>query len=146
MYLSPLLNKDLKELDGRRKRQMLKDSGPSSLVGAQTAASGPPKPIEVLPCHSLTQTRIVEHLGSSKDLARMLADYRASGGRIRQKEAADPFGSAGPRAGAGCQGRLPGKADGEEDKQNKQSDTSWTPKVSPAPFSSQFMKRPVFCS
>ncbi|XP_023806774.1 1-phosphatidylinositol 3-phosphate 5-kinase isoform X3 [Oryzias latipes] len=129
VYLSPLLNKDLKELDGRRKRQMLKDSGPSSLVGAQTAASGPPKPIEVLPCHSLTQTRIVEHLGSSKDLARMLADYRASGGRIRQKEAADPFGSAGPRAGAGCQGRLPGKADGEEDKQNKQSDTSWTPKL-----------------
>lgn len=120
---------------------MLKDSGPSSLGGAQAAASGPSRPIEFLPCHSLTKTRIVEHLGSSKDLARMLADYRASGGRIRQKEALDPFGSAGPRATP----KLPGKADSEEDKQNKPSDPSWTSKVRPA-HGASIHEKEIICS
>uniref|UniRef100_A0A3B4G9P8 1-phosphatidylinositol 3-phosphate 5-kinase n=1 Tax=Pundamilia nyererei TaxID=303518 RepID=A0A3B4G9P8_9CICH len=94
VYLSPLLNKDLKELDVRRKRQLLKDSAPSSLVGGQTNGIVQPRPIEFLPCHSLTSTRIVEQLSNSQNLAEMLADYRAKGGRIRQKETHDPFNSA----------------------------------------------------
>uniref|UniRef100_A0AAX7W436 1-phosphatidylinositol-3-phosphate 5-kinase n=1 Tax=Astatotilapia calliptera TaxID=8154 RepID=A0AAX7W436_ASTCA len=93
VYLSPLLNKDLKELDVRRKRQLLKDSAPSSLVGGQTNGVVQPRPIEFLPCHSLTSTRIVEQLSNSQNLAEMLADYRAKGGRIRQKETHDPFNS-----------------------------------------------------
>uniref|UniRef100_A0A665WFA7 1-phosphatidylinositol-3-phosphate 5-kinase n=1 Tax=Echeneis naucrates TaxID=173247 RepID=A0A665WFA7_ECHNA len=95
VYLSPLLNKDFKELDGRRKRQLLKDSAPSSLVAGQMNGSSTPKPIDVLPCHSLTSTRIVEQLNTCQDLAKMLADYRAQGGRIRQRESADIFGPAG---------------------------------------------------
>uniref|UniRef100_A0A671YTU6 1-phosphatidylinositol 3-phosphate 5-kinase n=1 Tax=Sparus aurata TaxID=8175 RepID=A0A671YTU6_SPAAU len=94
VYLSPLLNKDFKELDGRRKRQLLKDSAPSSLVSGQTNGVPQPKPIDVLPSHSLTSTRIVEQLSGSQDLAKMLADYRAKGGRIRQREATDPFNAA----------------------------------------------------
>ncbi|XP_072253642.1 1-phosphatidylinositol 3-phosphate 5-kinase isoform X3 [Leuresthes tenuis] len=134
VYLSPLLNKDLKELDGRRKRQLLKDSAPSSLVSGQTNGAAHPRPIDVLPCHSLTRTRIVEHLTSSQDLARMLADYRANGGRIRQKEAGDPFGSAGPAAAgqnraADALIKLLAKADNEEEKTGKQGDISWTPKL-----------------
>uniref|UniRef100_A0A673YL55 1-phosphatidylinositol 3-phosphate 5-kinase n=1 Tax=Salmo trutta TaxID=8032 RepID=A0A673YL55_SALTR len=88
VYLSPLLNKDFKELDGRRKRQLLKDSTPSG---------GGPRPIQVLPSHRLTSARIAEHLGSSQDLAKMLADYRAQGGRLRQEEA-DPFAQPLPHS------------------------------------------------
>ncbi|XP_062288288.1 1-phosphatidylinositol 3-phosphate 5-kinase isoform X3 [Scomber scombrus] len=134
VYLSPLLNKDFKELDGRRKRQLLKDSAPSSLASGQTNGSVPQKLIDVLPCHSLTSTRIVEQLTSSHDLAKMLAEYRAKGGRIRQREAADPFGSAS--APAPVSGRtvdapvkLPVKADSEEEKPSKQNDMSWAPKL-----------------
>lgn len=61
----------------------------------------------------------------------MLADYRANGGRIRQKEVCDPFCSAagGQSRAADALMRPPAKADGEEDKMNKQNDMSWTPKV-----------------
>ncbi|MED6249679.1 hypothetical protein ATANTOWER_018044, partial [Ataeniobius toweri] len=135
VYLSPLLNKDLKELDGRRKRQLLKDSAPSSLVNGQTNGTAQPRPTDVLPCHGLTTTCIVGHLSSSQDLARMLADYRAKGGRIRQKETGDPFGSAGPAAAGSSQNRVPdipvkvlGKADSEEEKSGKQGDMNWTQK------------------
>ncbi|XP_074513689.1 1-phosphatidylinositol 3-phosphate 5-kinase isoform X2 [Sebastes fasciatus] len=134
VYLSPLLNKDFKELDGRRKRQLLKDSAPSSLVGGQTNGAPQPKPIDVLPSHSLTSTRIINHLSGSHDLAKMLADYRAKGGRIRQREAAaDPFSAAAP---VSVQSRAmdppvkaPVKADSEEEKPNKLNDMSWAPKL-----------------
>lgn len=43
------------------------------------------KSIQVLPSHELVSTRIAEHLGDSQSLGRMLADYRARGGRIQQK-------------------------------------------------------------
>uniref|UniRef100_A0A3Q3GFN5 1-phosphatidylinositol 3-phosphate 5-kinase n=1 Tax=Labrus bergylta TaxID=56723 RepID=A0A3Q3GFN5_9LABR len=94
VYVSPLLDKDFKELDGRRKRQLLKDSAPSSVVNGQTNGAPQPRPIDVLPSHNLTSTRIVEQLNCSQDLAKMLADYRAKGGRIRQREPADPFFSS----------------------------------------------------
>ncbi|XP_029386562.1 1-phosphatidylinositol 3-phosphate 5-kinase isoform X3 [Echeneis naucrates] len=136
VYLSPLLNKDFKELDGRRKRQLLKDSAPSSLVAGQMNGSSTPKPIDVLPCHSLTSTRIVEQLNTCQDLAKMLADYRAQGGRIRQRESADIFGPAGGAAPANGMSRMgealvkpPVKADSEEEKPNKQNDMSWAPKL-----------------
>lgn len=142
VYLSPLLNKDFKELDGRRKRQLLKDSAPSSLASGQTNGSVPQKLIDVLPCHSLTSTRIVEQLTNSQDLAKMLAEYRAKGGRIRQREAAaDPFSSASAPAPVSGQSRtvdapvkLPVKADSEEEKPSKQNDMSWAPKVSDGTF------------
>nr|XP_043871054.1 1-phosphatidylinositol 3-phosphate 5-kinase [Solea senegalensis] len=136
VYLSPLLNKDLKELDGRRKRQLLKDSAPSSLVMGQTNGTAPPRPIDVLPCHNLTSTRIIEQLNSSHDLARMLADYRAKGGRIRQRENSDPFCApsvaavvSGQSRGGETAVRAPVKADSEEEKPSKQNDMTWAPKL-----------------
>uniref|UniRef100_A0A8C2ZRS6 1-phosphatidylinositol 3-phosphate 5-kinase n=1 Tax=Cyclopterus lumpus TaxID=8103 RepID=A0A8C2ZRS6_CYCLU len=127
VYLSPLLNKDYKELDGRRKRQLLKDSAPSALVGGQTNGAAPPKPIDVLPSHSLTSTRIIELLSGSQDLARMVADYRAKGGRIRQREAVDPFGGV-PSKAADAPVK-PARADSEEEKPGKPTDMSWAPKL-----------------
>ncbi|XP_036965806.1 1-phosphatidylinositol 3-phosphate 5-kinase isoform X1 [Acanthopagrus latus] len=136
VYLSPLLNKDFKELDGRRKRQLLKDSAPSSLASGQTNGVPQPKPIDVLPSHSLTSTRIVEQLSGSQDLAKMLADYRAKGGRIRQREATDPFNTASPAAPVSGQSRAgdaavkpPVKSDSEEEKPSKPNEMSWAPKL-----------------
>ncbi|XP_054642242.1 1-phosphatidylinositol 3-phosphate 5-kinase isoform X2 [Dunckerocampus dactyliophorus] len=137
VYLSPLLNKDFKELDGRRKRQLLKDSASSSLVGSsQTNGVPPPKPVDVLPCHGLTSTRIVEQLSSSQELAKLLAEYRAKGGRIRQREASDPFNgvvngqsrteeTSPPPSSV----KVLGKGEGEEDKPSKQSEMSLAPKM-----------------
>ncbi|XP_029980535.1 1-phosphatidylinositol 3-phosphate 5-kinase isoform X2 [Sphaeramia orbicularis] len=131
VYLSPLLNKDLKELDGRRKRQLLKDGSPSSLASGQSSGGAPAKPIDVLPCHSLTSTRIIEQLNSSQELAKMLADYRAKGGRIRQRETTDRFAPiiSGQSKVGETQLKLPAKADSEEEKPSKQNDLSWAPKL-----------------
>ncbi|CAJ1078972.1 LOW QUALITY PROTEIN: 1-phosphatidylinositol 3-phosphate 5-kinase [Xyrichtys novacula] len=134
VYFSPLLNKDFKELDGRRKRQLLKDSAPSSLANGQTNGVPQPRPIEVLPSHNLTSTRIVEQLNSSQDLARMLADYRAKGGRIRQRETTDPFVSTSTPVSSQSKtgdtaGKHPVKADSEEEKPGKQNELSWAPKL-----------------
>ncbi|XP_061917586.1 1-phosphatidylinositol 3-phosphate 5-kinase isoform X2 [Entelurus aequoreus] len=133
VYLSPLLNKDFKELDGRRKRQLLKDSASSSLVGSgQTNGATPSKPVDVLPCHSLTSTRIVEQLSSSQDLAKMVAEYRAKGGRIRQREAGDPFNvvvNGQSKAEETGPVKASMKGEGEEDKPSKQSEMSMAPKM-----------------
>ncbi|XP_053138781.1 1-phosphatidylinositol 3-phosphate 5-kinase isoform X2 [Hemicordylus capensis] len=86
IYVSPLLSKEYKELDSRRKKQLLRDlSGLQGMNGNIQA-----KPVQILPSHELVGTRIAEHLNSSQGLARMLADFRARGGRIMQKNA-DPF-------------------------------------------------------
>ncbi|KAM6984959.1 1-phosphatidylinositol 3-phosphate 5-kinase [Aplochiton taeniatus] len=133
VYLSPLLNKDFKELDGRRKRQLLKDSAPSSLATSGGVANGgpPPRPIEILPSHPLTGVRIANPLASSQELARMLADYRAKGGRLHPRGGAEPFGSAGP--GAVLPREPPPKAvlkaDSEEEKQPGQNDAVWASKL-----------------
>lgn len=131
VYLSPLLNKDLKELDGRRKRQLLKDASPSSLASGQSSSGAPAKPIDVLPCHSLTSTRIIEQLNGSQELAKMLADYRAKGGRIRQRETTDRFTPliSGQSKVGETPMKLPAKADSEEEKPSKQNDLSWAPKL-----------------
>uniref|UniRef100_A0A672STN3 1-phosphatidylinositol-3-phosphate 5-kinase n=1 Tax=Sinocyclocheilus grahami TaxID=75366 RepID=A0A672STN3_SINGR len=120
VYLSPLLNKDLKELDGRRKRQLLKESGPSS--GSLTNGTvSHQRTIQILPCHKLTGARIIELLGSSQELARMLADYRAQGGRIRQREGMQ-FRET-PRT------KAPIKSDSEEDKVAGLNEMTWANKV-----------------
>ncbi|XP_028969394.2 1-phosphatidylinositol 3-phosphate 5-kinase isoform X5 [Esox lucius] len=124
VYLSPLLNKDFKELDGRRKRQLLKDSAPAG--GGIANGAPPPRPIEVLPSHCLTSARIAEQLSASQELANMLADYRAQGGRIRQKEA-DPF--AQPPVREAPPSKHPVKADGEEERLAGQNDSTWASKV-----------------
>lgn len=136
--MSPLLNKDLKEMDDRRKRQLLKDPAPSSLQPNGTVAS---RPVDFLPNHSLTSTRIIEQLSSSHDLAKMLADFRAKGGRIRQREVCDPFCATGSNStAAGVNGhsrtteasgvKHPVKADSEEEKPNRLNEMTWAPKVS----------------
>uniref|UniRef100_A0A1A7YJS6 1-phosphatidylinositol 3-phosphate 5-kinase n=1 Tax=Iconisemion striatum TaxID=60296 RepID=A0A1A7YJS6_9TELE len=133
VYFSPLLNKDLKELDGRRKRQLLKDSTPSSQVNGQTNGSMQLRLTNLLPCHSLTRTRIVEQLGTGQNLAKMLADYRANGGRIQQKESSNPFGSTGPAGGPSrvpdLLVRPPVKTNDEEVKTSRQTDVGWTSKL-----------------
>ncbi|XP_034002365.1 1-phosphatidylinositol 3-phosphate 5-kinase isoform X2 [Trematomus bernacchii] len=131
VFLSPLLDKDFKELDGRRKRQLLKDSAPSSLLNGQTNGAPPMKPVDVLPSHSLTSTRIIEQLSGSHDLAKMLADYRAKGGRIRQREAPDPFSSSSLVApvSASTGGRTLLKTDSEDEKTGKLNDVNWAPKL-----------------
>uniref|UniRef100_A0A673G5R5 1-phosphatidylinositol 3-phosphate 5-kinase n=1 Tax=Sinocyclocheilus rhinocerous TaxID=307959 RepID=A0A673G5R5_9TELE len=120
VYLSPLLNKDSKELDGRRKRQLLKESGPSS--GSLTNGTvSHQRTIQILPCHKLTGARIIELLGSSQELARMLADYRAQGGRIRQREGMQ-FRESPPT-------KAPIKSDSEEDKVAGLNEMTWANKV-----------------
>ncbi|XP_025903375.1 1-phosphatidylinositol 3-phosphate 5-kinase isoform X3 [Nothoprocta perdicaria] len=122
VYWSPLLNKEYKELEGRRKKQLLRDlSGLQGMNGSIQA-----KAIQILPSHELVNARIAEHLGDSQSLARMLADYRARGGRIMQKNA-DPFAqskdtSGVPTGKAGC--RIE-----EDEKGLAQSEFSWSNKV-----------------
>ncbi|KAJ8012594.1 hypothetical protein DPEC_G00044490 [Dallia pectoralis] len=126
VYLSPLLNKDFKELDGRRKRQLLKESAPSG--GVLANGGPPPRPIEVLPSHRLTSARIAGQIGASQELAIMLADYRAQGGRIRQKDA-DPFAQPAPPVREAPLSKHPVKADSEEEKPVGQNDSTWASKV-----------------
>ncbi|NXL33100.1 FYV1 kinase, partial [Glaucidium brasilianum] len=122
VYWSPLLNKEYKELESRRKRQLLRDlSGLQGMNGSIQA-----KAIQILPSHELVNTRIAEHLGDSQSLARMLADYRARGGRILQKST-DPFAqskdvSSVSTGKTGC--RIE-----EEEKGLGQSESSWSHKV-----------------
>ncbi|XP_028663874.2 1-phosphatidylinositol 3-phosphate 5-kinase isoform X2 [Erpetoichthys calabaricus] len=119
VYLSPLINKEFKELDSRRKRQLLKEV-PSlqSLNGGALM-----KNVQVLPSHELTSTRIAEKLGNNKDLARMLADFRARGGRIQSKDF-DPFAhNKEPPV------RTVSKSDSEEDRGQVQNDLAWASKV-----------------
>ncbi|NXA48512.1 FYV1 kinase, partial [Nothocercus julius] len=122
VYWSPLLNKEYKELEGRRKKQLLRDlSGLQGMNGSIQA-----KAIQILPSHELVNARIAEHLGDSQSLARMLADYRARGGRITQKNA-DPFAqskdtSSVPTGKIGC--RIE-----EDEKGLAQSEFSWSNKV-----------------
>ncbi|KAM9448529.1 1-phosphatidylinositol 3-phosphate 5-kinase-like isoform 4-T5 [Salvelinus alpinus] len=127
VYLSPLLNKDFKELDCRRKRQLLKDSAPSG--GGIANGVPPPRPIQVLPSHHLTSARIADQLGSSQDLAKMLADYRAQGGRLRQE--ADPFTQPLPQPPVreAPPPKHPVKADSEEEKPAGQNDMTWASKL-----------------
>uniref|UniRef100_A0AAR2KTZ4 1-phosphatidylinositol 3-phosphate 5-kinase n=1 Tax=Pygocentrus nattereri TaxID=42514 RepID=A0AAR2KTZ4_PYGNA len=120
VYLSPLLNKDFRELDGRRKKLLLKDLAPPAC--SLSNGTGPPqRPAQVLPSHKLTTTRIVEQLSSSQELARMLADYRAQGGRIRQRDV-DPFASPPPT-------KASVKADSEEEKGSGQNEMAWATKL-----------------
>lgn len=120
VYLSPLLNKDLKELDGRRKKLLLKDSAPPT--SSLSNGAGPLlRPTQVLPSHKLTTTRIVEHLNGCQDLACMLADYRAQGGRIRLRDV-DPFACPAST-------KAPVKADSEEEKGSGQNEMAWATKV-----------------
>lgn len=124
VYWSPLLNKEFREMEARRKKQMLRDL--SSLQGMNGSIQA--KSIQVLPSHELVNTRIAEHLGDSQSLGRMLADYRARGGRIQQRDS-DPFAyskdsSAGPDSKSGS------KAEGDEEKGLMPTDAMLSTKVS----------------
>lgn len=72
----------------------------------------------------------MEQLGSSQDLARMLAEYRARGGRIQQREASDPFSTSSPQSRAvDAAPRPPLKSDADEDKSGRHTDMNWASKV-----------------
>lgn len=72
----------------------------------------------------------MEQLGSSQDLARMLAEYRARGGRIQQREASDPFSTSSPQSrAADVAPRPPLKSDADEDKSGRHTDMNWASKV-----------------
>lgn len=129
VYLSPLLNKDLKELDSRRKKQLLKEASPASYVSVQSNGSVLAKAPDILPSHSLTSTRITEQLSSSQDLAKMLADYRAKGGRIRQRDSTDQFAAPSINGQSKPETKCPARVDSEEEKPSKPSDVSWAPKL-----------------
>lgn len=123
VYWSPLLNKEFKEMESRRKKQLLRDlSGLQGMNGSVQAKS-----IQVLPSHELVSTRIAEHLGDSQSLGRMLADYRARGGRIQQKNA-DPFAHS-KEAPAMASSRPGSKIEGDEEKGLIPSDAVWSTKV-----------------
>ncbi|KAK7913748.1 hypothetical protein WMY93_013959 [Mugilogobius chulae] len=128
VYLSPLLNKDLKELDSRRKKQLLKEVAASSFVSVQSNGSASAKPMDILPSHSLTSTRITEQLSTSQDLAKMVADYRAKGGRIRQKDSNDQFAAPSVNGHSKPEMKCPLSGDSEEEKPSKPTDISWAPK------------------
>ncbi|XP_023588824.1 1-phosphatidylinositol 3-phosphate 5-kinase isoform X12 [Trichechus manatus latirostris] len=123
VYWSPLLNKEFKEMESRRKKQLLRDlTGLQGMNGSIQAKS-----IQVLPSHELVSTRIAEHLGDSQSLGRMLADFRARGGRIQQKNL-DPF--AHSKDASGTSGSKSGsRAESDEEKGLVPSDALWSTKV-----------------
>ncbi|XP_072117633.1 1-phosphatidylinositol 3-phosphate 5-kinase isoform X2 [Mobula birostris] len=86
IYWSPLLHKDVKEIECRRKKQLLKDL--TNLQGLNGNVQA--KSTRILPSHGLLSTRITHSLGSNQSLSKLLADYRARGGRIKNEEI-DPF-------------------------------------------------------
>ncbi|XP_075789929.1 1-phosphatidylinositol 3-phosphate 5-kinase isoform X3 [Pelodiscus sinensis] len=122
VYLSPLLNKEYKELESRRKKQLLRDlSGLQGINGSIQA-----KAIQVLPAHELVNTRIREHLSDSQSLARMLSDYRARGGRIQQKNT-DPFAQC--KDASGVPGGKVGGRNEEDESGLVQDESIWSHKV-----------------
>ncbi|XP_055235497.1 1-phosphatidylinositol 3-phosphate 5-kinase isoform X11 [Gorilla gorilla gorilla] len=123
VYWSPLLNKEFKEMENRRKKQLLRDlSGLQGMNGSIQAKS-----IQVLPSHELVSTRIAEHLGDSQSLGRMLADYRARGGRIQPKNS-DPFAHS-KDASSTSSGKSGNKNEGDEERGLILSDAVWSTKV-----------------
>ncbi|NXX35470.1 FYV1 kinase, partial [Nicator chloris] len=122
VYWSPLLNKEYKELESRRKKQLLRDL--SGLQGRNGSIQA--KAIQILPSHELVNTRIAEHLRDSQSLARMLADYRARGGRILQKSI-DPF-AQNKDVSSVSTGKTGSRTE-EEEKGLAQSESSWSHKV-----------------
>ncbi|XP_038644616.1 1-phosphatidylinositol 3-phosphate 5-kinase isoform X8 [Scyliorhinus canicula] len=86
VYWSPLLHKDIKEIEFRRKKLLLKDL--TNLQGLNGNVQA--KSTQILPSHDLLSTRITHSLGSNQSLSKLLADYRARGGRIKNK-VIDPF-------------------------------------------------------
>ncbi|XP_077774651.1 1-phosphatidylinositol 3-phosphate 5-kinase isoform X5 [Podarcis muralis] len=120
VYVSPRLSKEYKEMDSRRKKQLLRDlSGLQGMNG-----SVPAKPVQILPSHQLVSTRIAEHLNSSHSLARMLADFRARGGRIVQKDS-DPFAQSSKEAS----GMKFGLRSDDDDRGFIQNESLWSHKV-----------------
>nr|XP_033803013.1 1-phosphatidylinositol 3-phosphate 5-kinase isoform X2 [Geotrypetes seraphini]XP_033803014.1 1-phosphatidylinositol 3-phosphate 5-kinase isoform X2 [Geotrypetes seraphini]XP_033803015.1 1-phosphatidylinositol 3-phosphate 5-kinase isoform X2 [Geotrypetes seraphini]XP_033803016.1 1-phosphatidylinositol 3-phosphate 5-kinase isoform X2 [Geotrypetes seraphini] len=120
VYLSPLLNKEFKELESRRKKQVLREL--SGLHGMNGSVRG--RSIQVLPSHELLSIKIADHLGDSQSLARMLADYRARGGRIKQKDD-DPFTQCKDTCGE----KPAGKNEGDEQMGLIQNEFAWSSKV-----------------
>ncbi|XP_033026237.1 1-phosphatidylinositol 3-phosphate 5-kinase isoform X2 [Lacerta agilis] len=120
VYVSPRLNKEYKEMDSRRKKQLLRDlSGLQGMNGSFQA-----KPVQILPSHQLVSTRIAEHLNSSHSLARMLADFRARGGRIAQKDS-DPFAQSSRETS----GMKFGLRSDDDDRGFIQNESLWSHKV-----------------
>uniref|UniRef100_I3N663 1-phosphatidylinositol-3-phosphate 5-kinase n=1 Tax=Ictidomys tridecemlineatus TaxID=43179 RepID=I3N663_ICTTR len=123
IYWSPLLNKEFKEMESRRKKQLLRDlSGFQGINGSIQAKS-----IQVLPSHELVSTRIAEHLGDSQSLGRMLADYRARGGRIQSKHS-DPFAHSKDASGT-ASGKSGSKIESDEERGLIPGDALWSTKV-----------------
>ncbi|XP_053453604.1 1-phosphatidylinositol 3-phosphate 5-kinase isoform X5 [Nycticebus coucang] len=124
VYWSPLLNKEFKEMENRRKKQLLRDlSGLQGMNGSIQA-----KCIQVLPSHELVSTRIAEHLGDSQSLGRMLADYRARGGRIQPKYS-DPFAHSKDASGTSSGGKSGSKTEDDEERGLISNDAVWSTKV-----------------
>ncbi|XP_053327656.1 1-phosphatidylinositol 3-phosphate 5-kinase [Spea bombifrons] len=123
VYMSPLINKEMKDVESRRKKQLLREL--SSMKGMNGSVHG--RAIEVLPSHELLSTRIAEHLGDSQNLARILADYRARGGRIRQKDM-DPFVQT-KDAPSGSSSKNEAKNESEDDKGLLQNEMSINTKI-----------------
>ncbi|XP_012929973.1 1-phosphatidylinositol 3-phosphate 5-kinase isoform X8 [Heterocephalus glaber] len=123
IYWSPLLSKEFREMESRRKKQLLRDlSGLQGMNGSIQAKS-----IQVLPSHELVNTRISEHLGESQSLGRMLADYRARGGRIQSKYS-DPF-THSKDASDTASGKPGSKTEANEERGLIPSDAVWSTKV-----------------
>ncbi|XP_068101047.1 1-phosphatidylinositol 3-phosphate 5-kinase isoform X2 [Hyperolius riggenbachi] len=122
VYISPLLDKEIKEVESRRKKQLLREL--STIQSMNGNIQG--KTIEVLPSHELLNTRISEHLGDSQKLARIIADYRARGGRITQEDM-DPFVQATETTNGLTKNES--KPESEEEKATFQLDSSFNSKI-----------------
>ncbi|KAG5851658.1 hypothetical protein ANANG_G00053960 [Anguilla anguilla] len=131
VYLSPLLSKDFRELDGRRKRQLLKEAGPppGGVANGVAAATAAPPPL---------------HPGAAVAPADQHAHRRAAGrqpgpgphpGRLPGPGGASARGTPtpSPRPGPGPGGPAPRappvKADSEEERGPPQSDMTWATKM-----------------
>ncbi|XP_028924164.1 1-phosphatidylinositol 3-phosphate 5-kinase isoform X2 [Ornithorhynchus anatinus] len=123
VYWSPLLNKELKDLESRRKKQLLRElPGLQSVNGSIQART-----IQVLPSHELVSTSLAGHVSGCQSLGRLLADYRARGGRIQQRNA-DPFTQA--KDLLGTPGGKPGsRNEGDEERGLIQNEGPWAAKI-----------------
>uniref|UniRef100_S4RPG6 DEP domain-containing protein n=1 Tax=Petromyzon marinus TaxID=7757 RepID=S4RPG6_PETMA len=83
IFWSALCHKEAKDMEDRRKKQLLRDMTTAHLVPNGAVSSQRPFVVVEMPNHKLLSAKLIEPLAKNMELARLLADYRAQGGSLR---------------------------------------------------------------
>ncbi|XP_078714192.1 1-phosphatidylinositol 3-phosphate 5-kinase isoform X1 [Lampetra fluviatilis] len=83
IFWSALCHKEAKDMEDRRKKQLLRDMTTAHLVPNGAVSSQRPFVVVEMPNHKLLSAKLTEPLAKNMELARLLADYRAQGGSLR---------------------------------------------------------------